>query len=136
MQIHTTARHCDLDPEDRLFAQQRLERLTRYAHDLREARVVVTAERYRHQVEITLALTGRELVSKEESSSARLAIDLACGHLERQLTRVKDKRVSRKRARPGASGAAEPAAAEDGGGEDAAAFDLGADDAAREGPAR
>jgi putative sigma-54 modulation protein len=97
MQIHTTARHFDLDPEDRLFAHERLEKLGRFARDLQEAHLIVTAEGYRHNAEITLKLKGREMVSKEESTEPRLAIDLAAERLEKQLRRLKEKRVSRKR---------------------------------------
>ncbi len=79
MQIHTTARHCELDPEVRLIAQTRIEKLGRYARDLQEAHLIVTGEGYRYTAEITLRLKGRELVSREEADEAALAIDLAAG---------------------------------------------------------
>lgn len=97
MQIHTTARHFDLDPEDRLFAQERLARLARFARDLEEAHLVVTAEGVRHSAEITLRLKRHDMVSREESTAARHAIDLAADSLEKQLRRLKDRRVTRKR---------------------------------------
>jgi len=74
MQISTTARHCELDPEDRLFAQQRLEKLSRYVRDAREAHLTVTAEKYRHTAEILLKLKHREIVSREQSTEPRMAI--------------------------------------------------------------
>jgi len=82
MQINTTARHCELDPEVRLFAQQRLEKLGRFARDIQEAHVIVTAEGYRHSVEITLKLKRREMVSREEASDARSASERAGARLE------------------------------------------------------
>jgi putative sigma-54 modulation protein len=97
MQIHTTARHCELDPEVRLYAQQRLEKLAKFARDIHEAHLVITAERYRHSAEITLRLNQHELVGREESNEARVAIDLAAGRLEQQLRRIKERRVDRKR---------------------------------------
>ena len=96
MQIHTTARHCELDPEDRLHAHQRIERLQRYARDLHEAHLVVSAEKYRHAAEITIKLKHRELASREESNDARMAIDRAVDALEEQLRRLKERRVDRK----------------------------------------
>jgi len=95
MQIHTTARHCELAPEDRAFAQQRLEKLEKFARDLQEAHLIVTAEGYRHSAEITLRLKGREVVSREASTDARGAIDLAANHLEAQLRKLKERRVDR-----------------------------------------
>ncbi len=102
MQINTTARHCELDPEDRLHAHQRLEKLQRYARDLHEAHLVVSAEKYRHTAEITLRLKHREMASREEATEARMAIDRAADALEEQLRRLKERRVDRKQ-RPGSA---------------------------------
>ncbi|HEY6866427.1 MAG TPA: ribosome-associated translation inhibitor RaiA [Candidatus Eisenbacteria bacterium] len=96
MLINTTARHCELDPEDRLHAHQRLERLGRYARDLHEAHLIVSVEKYRHTAEITLKLKHREIVSREESTGARSAIDRAADRLEEQLRRLKERRIDRK----------------------------------------
>jgi len=114
MLIHTTARHCELDPEVRLYALQRLEKLGKFARDIHEAHLVITAERYRHSAEITLRLNHHELVSREESTEARVAIDMAADRLEQQLRRIKDRRVNRKRIPRGGSdrGRAEPGAGE------------------------
>ena len=108
MQIHTTARHCELDPEDRLFAEERLEKLTKFAHDIQEAHLVVTAEGYRHSAEITLRLKAREVVSREEATGTRKAIDLAADRMEHQLRRLKEKRVDRKRGGRAANGKTPP----------------------------
>jgi putative sigma-54 modulation protein len=97
MQILTTTRHCELDKEVLLHAERRLEKLGRFARDIREAHLTVTAERYRHSAEITLRLNHHELVSREESTEAKIAIDLAADRLEQQLRRFKEKRVGRKR---------------------------------------
>src|SRR4051812_48343379 len=110
MQISTTVRHGELDPEDRLFAHQRLEKLGRYARDIREVHLIVSAEKYRHSAEITVRLKHRDLVGREESTAARAAIDLAADVLEQQLRRLKERRVDRKhRPRPDGAPAPEPA---------------------------
>ena len=96
MHVNTTARHCELDPEDRLHAHQRLEKLQRYARDLHEAHLVLSAEKYRHIVEITLKLKHQEMVSREESTGVRMAIDGAVDQLEEQLRRLKERRLDRK----------------------------------------
>ena len=99
MQIHTTARHCELDPEIRLHAQDRLERLARYFRnpdDLMEAHVVFDCEKYRHSAEVTLKLRHGEVVSREQADDPRAAIDLATQHLEQQLRRRKEKMIDRR----------------------------------------
>ena len=97
MQILTTARHCELDQEVRLHAEERLRKFEKFARDIREAHLTVTAERYRHSAEITVRLNHHELVSREESTEPKVAIDLAADRIEQQLRRFKEKRVSRKR---------------------------------------
>ena len=109
MQILTTTRHCELDQEVKLHAQRRLEKLGKFARDIREAHLTVTAERYRHSAEITLRLNHHELVSREESTEPRIAIDLAADRLEQQLRRFKEKRVSRKRGSRGGGSSRGPA---------------------------
>ena len=105
MQINTTARHCELDPEDRLHAHQRLEKLQRFARDIHEAHLVLSAEKYRHTAEITIRLKHREIVSREQSTDARAAIDRAADRLEERLRRLKERRIDRKQR--GANGRAE-----------------------------
>ena len=118
MQISTTARHCELDAEVRTFALQRLAKFERFAHDIQEAHLVLTGEKYRHTAEITLRLKHHEIVSREESDTSRMAIDLAATRLEQQLRRLKEKRVEHKRAARGATSADGDAAPEPGLGEE------------------
>lgn len=122
MNITTTQRHCELSAEDRLFAQQRLEKLSRFTRDIMEMHLIVTAEKYRYSAEITLKLKRRELVSREEADDARTAIDLTTERLEHQIRRIKEKRLDRKRGDRTriADGAAPPGAVEDEYGEGAA----------------
>lgn len=97
MRIHTTARHCELAPEDRTFVEQRLEKLSRYTPDLLEAHLVLTAEEYRYSAEITARVKGREIVGREVANEARTAIAAAADRLEEQMRRLKDRRLDQRR---------------------------------------
>jgi putative sigma-54 modulation protein len=128
MRISTTARHCEIDPEDRLYAEQRLEKLSRFTRKILEAHLVLSAENYRHSAEITLKVNGREMVSREEANVPRTAIAAAADRLEQQIRKLKDRRLERRRAeRARAADAPAPPggiAGEDGdGGFDAGEFD-------------
>jgi putative sigma-54 modulation protein len=115
MQISTTARHCELDAQVREFAQQRLAKLERFARDIQEAHLVVTAEKFRFTAEITLRIKNHEMVSREESDTSKLAIDQAAHRLEQQLRRLKDKRTDHKgplRELPGPAGTSEESESE------------------------
>ena len=97
MRIITTARHCELDPEDKRFAEEHLTKLSRYARDLHEIHLIVSAENYRHTAEITLKVDGRELVGRETANAARPAIAEAIARVEHQIRKTKDRRLDRRR---------------------------------------
>ena len=95
MQISITARQCDISPGVRQFAQQRLEKLHKYASDIRGIHVIVRLERALHEAEITLRVNGSELVATQQHAEAGAAIELAADRLEEQLRRLKDRRLDR-----------------------------------------
>ena len=105
MQISITARHCEITPGVRQFAQQRLEKLHKYASDIHGIRVIVTQERAAHAAEITVRLNGHELVSTQSHAEAGAAIELAADRLEEQLRRHKDRRLDRVQRMGGDKGA-------------------------------
>lgn len=104
MQINTTARHCDLDPEVRAFAQHRLAKFGRFVRDIHEVHLTVTGEKFRTTAEIVLRLNHHELVSREEADEVKMAIDQAADGIENQLRRFKDKRSHKSRRGRGADG--------------------------------
>lgn len=112
MQINTTARHCEIDPELRALAVERLQRCARFATDLHDVRLIVTAEKFRHTAEVLLRVNHHEMLSKQEAPEMRVAIDLAIDGLEEQLRRLKDRRVERKR-EPRPNGKTDEVAAEE-----------------------
>jgi len=60
------------------------------------AHVVFSLEKYRHKVEITLHVNGKDFVSEEESDDMYVSVDRSIDKLERQLKRHKDKIKRRK----------------------------------------
>ena len=105
MQISITARQCEISPGVRQFAQQRLEKLQKYASDIHGAHVIVRQERAVHVAEITLRVNGNELVVTQEHAEAGAAIELAADRLEEQLRRLKDRRLDRTQRVAGEKGA-------------------------------
>ena len=97
MRITTTARHCEIDPEDKLFVQMHLEKLSRYASDLHEAHLTLSSENYRHTAEIAVKLRDQELVGRETANSVRTAITEAITGIEHQVRKLKERRLERRR---------------------------------------
>ena len=118
MLVHTTTRHCELEPALKGYVQERFEKFERYARDIHEVRLVVTGEKFRHIAEIALRLNQHELVSREEATEARIAIDLAADHVEEQLRRLKDRRLDRAQRAKGTDAPAPATASDDDEGED------------------
>ena len=116
MQIHLTARHCELGPDVRTFAQQRLEKLSKYDSRIHEVRVIVSQERKLHTAEITLRSHQQDVVITESHLDARAAIELAAERLEERVRRGKEKRISapRRERRLNGTDDAQPAGTEDG----------------------
>ena len=116
MQIHLTARHCELGPDVRTFAQQRLERLSKYDARIHEVRVIVSQERKLHTAEITLRAHQQDMVITESHVDARAAIELAAERVEERVRRTKEKRISapRREGRLNGTDDAQPAGTEDG----------------------
>jgi putative sigma-54 modulation protein len=105
VQISITARHCEITPGIRQFAQQRLEKLHKYASDIHGIHVVVRSERNQHAAEITVRVNGNELVCTQQHAEAGAAIELAADRIEEQLRRLKDRRIDRSQRVPGEKGA-------------------------------
>jgi putative sigma-54 modulation protein len=108
VQIHLTARHCELGPELRAFTQQRLEKLQRYDGGIHEVRVVISMERRLHTAEITLRAHQHDVVITESHADARAAIELAADRLEDRVRRGKEKRVKAPRRANRVNGAMPP----------------------------
>lgn len=122
MQVTITGRNIAITPALRSYAEQKLERLTRFVDALGTAHAVFSVEKHRQVAEVTL--TVRDLILRAEESTPDLyaSIDLVADKLERQVLRYKGKILARGgRAGPGRpnrgaskAGPASPAETEEG----------------------
>jgi len=96
MNISTTSRHYDLAPALKDYAEGKVQNLKRYFDQIVNANLIFSLEKYRHRVEITLHVNGRDFVSIEESDDMYAAVDKSVDKLETQLRRHKDKIKRRK----------------------------------------
>lgn len=96
MNITTTARHYDLPPALKDYAEEKVLSLKRYFDHIVNAHVVFSLEKYRHKVEITLHVNGRDFVGVDETDDMYVSVDRSVDKLESQLRRHKDKIKRRK----------------------------------------
>ena len=96
MNITTTARHYELAPSLKDYAESKVHNLKKYFDHIVNAHLIFSLEKYRHKVEITLHVNGRDFISIEESDDMYTSVDRTVDKLERQLRKHKTKLQNRK----------------------------------------
>lgn len=96
MNIKTTARHYELTPALKEYAEAKIEQLTKYFDNIVNARIIFALEKYRHSVEVSLHVNGRDFNSREESEDMYVSVDRVADKLERQIRKYKGKRFNKK----------------------------------------
>ncbi|HEX6790562.1 MAG TPA: ribosome-associated translation inhibitor RaiA [Candidatus Krumholzibacteria bacterium] len=114
MNITTTARHYDLAPSLKDYAEGKVHNLKKYFDHIVTAHVIFSLEKYRQRVEITLHVNGKDFITVQESEDMVLSVDRAVEKLEEQLKRHRGRLKRRKKAQGlgEVSGAAEVAEGE------------------------
>jgi putative sigma-54 modulation protein len=101
MKITTTSRHYELTPALKKYAESKVENLKTYFENIVSAHIIFSLEKYRHCVEVTLHVNGRDLAAREISEDMYVSVDRVAEKLERQIVKYKGKRFSKKpRKRP------------------------------------
>lgn len=108
MNISTTARHYELPPALKDYAEGKVQHLKKYFDHIVNANLVFSLEKYRHKVEISLHVNGRDFVGAEESDDMYTSVDRTIEKLERQLKRHKEKIKRRKSQQSVADAVSEP----------------------------
>lgn len=96
MNIETTSRHYELTPALKEYAETKVEQLTKYFDNIVNAHIIFELEKYRHMVEVTLHVNGKDFNSREESEDMYISVDRAVDKLERQMSKYKGKRFNKK----------------------------------------
>ncbi|MEJ2720812.1 MAG: ribosome-associated translation inhibitor RaiA [bacterium] len=96
MNIKTTARHYQLTPALKDYAESKVEQLTKYFDNIDNAHIIFALEKYRHSVEVSLHVNGKDFNSKEESEDMYVSVDRVVEKLERQIQKYKGKRFNKK----------------------------------------
>ena len=99
MNISTTARHYDLTPALKDYAEAKVYNLKKYFDQIVNAHIKFSLEKYRHAVEITVHVNGRDFTGKEESEDMYVSVDKVVEKLERQIKKHKGK-IRKRKAQP------------------------------------
>lgn len=97
MQTFITARHFDISENQRNRAENGVKKLEKFFDHIIDCHIVMSVEKSRQVVEITLNVYEHTLKSIAESHDMNLSLDSAFQKAERQLKKFHDKLKSRKR---------------------------------------
>ncbi|MBL7107996.1 MAG: ribosome-associated translation inhibitor RaiA [Candidatus Cloacimonetes bacterium] len=87
MKISITARHFDLTPAVKGYAEDSIQKLDLYSDQIISAEMVLTVEKNRNLAEINLKMKKFHFFSKSKEKSMYLAIDNAVRKIEKQTKR-------------------------------------------------
>jgi putative sigma-54 modulation protein len=97
MKVHFTCRRTRLTPAIRSFAEEKIERLSRYLDEGSEIHVVLAVEKHRHQAEMMINSPRRHFAGTAITEDLYSAVGLVLEKLEKQLRRDKTRRADRRR---------------------------------------
>jgi len=107
MNVEYTGRQYEITPQIRKQVEHGLTKLTRILGDSFDAKVILTAEKYRHIADITVTIRQKPLVGLAEGTEMLTVVGEALDRIERQAVKYKARWRTRKR-----HGGRKPAAVE------------------------
>lgn len=91
MQVLITGRHMDMTEALQDYVKTKVERVTRYLDNIKEADVILSVEKYRHSAEVTIKANGITINGEEETDDMYGSIDRVMDKIERQVKKYKEK---------------------------------------------
>jgi putative sigma-54 modulation protein len=96
MNITTTARHYQLTPVLKEYAESKVRQLTKYFDNIVNAHIIFELEKYRHAVEVSIHVNGKDFNGREVSEDMYVSVDRVVEKLEVQIRKYKGKRFNKK----------------------------------------
>ena len=96
MRFIISARNVAITPAFRATIERKVGKLSRILPQIIEAKIMLSAEKYRRIAELTLLAKGKIFHSEETAGDLATAVDLAVDALSRQVRQVKDRIRERK----------------------------------------
>jgi putative sigma-54 modulation protein len=91
MKISVTFRNGEGENWQKVYAEEKIQKLNKYLDTPAEAHIVVSMEKFRNYAEINLSSNGWNINAKEEAKDMHLAIDSCIDKIEKQLKKQREK---------------------------------------------
>ena len=90
MQVNLSGHHIEISPTLRENVHDKLTRIDRHFHHVTDIHYILTIEKLRHKVEVTVNVSGSQLYADSVESDTYAAIDTLTAKLDHQLKKHKE----------------------------------------------
>jgi putative sigma-54 modulation protein len=91
MKISVTFRNGEGENWQKIYAEERIQKLKKYLDMPAETHIILSTEKFRNFAEINLSANGWNVNAKEEAKDMHLAVDGCIDKIEKQLKKQKEK---------------------------------------------
>ncbi len=91
MKISVTFRNGEGEDWQKVYAEERIQKLNKYLDSPAEAHIIVSTEKFRNVTEINLSSNGWNINAKEEAKDMHIALDSCIEKIEKQLKKQREK---------------------------------------------
>jgi putative sigma-54 modulation protein len=91
MKISVTFRNGEGENWQKVYAEERIQKLNKYLDAPAEAHIIISMEKFRNTTEIHLSSNGWNMNAKEEAKDMHLALDRCIEKIEKQIKKQKEK---------------------------------------------
>ena len=101
MNLHLSGHHVGVTPAIRNYVLEKLGRATRHFDQVIDLHVIMSVEKLRHKVEVSVHVAGRDIHVESIDADMYAAIDALADKLDRQVVKHKEKlTIHRNEAEP------------------------------------
>ena len=93
MKISVTFRNGEGENWQKVYAEERIQKLNKYLDAPAEAHIIVSMEKFRNVTEINLSSNGWNINAKEEAKDMHMALDNCIEKIEKQLKKQREKNI-------------------------------------------
>lgn len=91
MKISVTFRNGEGENWQKVYAEEKIQKLKKYLDTPAEAHIIISLEKFRNMIEINISSNGWNINAKEEGKDMRLAFDKCLDKVEKQIKKQREK---------------------------------------------
>jgi putative sigma-54 modulation protein len=96
MNVHLSGHHLGVTPAIRSYVLEKVGRVTRHFDQVIDLHVIMSVDKLRHKVEVSLHVAGRDIHVEAVDADMYAAIDALADKLDRQVVKHKEKLTIRR----------------------------------------